>query len=64
MHLDWWGTVDVSTVALEHALMGNDGEPVSDEARHIDNEIFYYVEEHQMAWTDENLEKFLIETVV
>ncbi|MDX9987467.1 hypothetical protein [Thiothrix unzii] len=63
-HFSGWGTVDVSTLDLEKALMNDDGEPVSDEAQTIDDEIFYYIEPHQMAWSDERLEQFLIETVV
>lgn len=64
MHLDGWGTVDISTVELEKALMGDDGELISDEARRIDDEIFYYVDVNKMALPDKELEAFLIRTVV
>lgn len=53
----------ISTESFEHALMVDDVF-VSDEAREIDDKIFFYVEDKIINFDDKKLAKYVEENVV
>ena len=58
------GTVTVAPQSLENVLMdGDGGEFVSEDARMLDEGIFYYVEDAQITWPTGKLVAMLLATV-
>ena len=53
-----WGERVIATESLENLLI-KDGLFVSDEARNIDDEIFYYVSDDKFSITDEQLGRII-----
>jgi len=50
-----FGEMLISTVSLNNVLMNNDGSYVSDEARTIDENIFYFVEDNILHLNENKL---------
>ena len=56
--------VIISTIGLNNTLMNNRGEYVSEEAKNIDEEIYFFVEEDEIELDEEDLMKIVISQVV
>ena len=49
------GSVLISTTSLNDALMNSGSEYISEEAKKIDEEIYFFVEENEIELSDEKL---------
>jgi hypothetical protein len=54
-----WGKVLISTTSLNELILGESYNYTSDEARIIDEEIFYFVNDTEIEYKDEDLVKLL-----
>jgi len=53
------GNVLISTTSLNDALMNNGSDYVSDEAKNIDEEIYFFVEESEVEINEVDLVKLI-----
>jgi hypothetical protein len=49
------GVVLISTNSLNEILLNSEGSYTSEEARTIDEQVFYFVEENEIEYSDEEL---------
>ncbi len=49
----------ISTASLNDALMNNGTDYVSEEAQIIDEQIYFFVEEHEIEWAEKDLIKLV-----
>lgn len=54
----------ISVESLEKALLTDDCDYVSDTAKEIDEEIYFYVPENVIEYTDEDLSEYLEQNVL
>jgi hypothetical protein len=54
-----FGEVLIATLSLADKLISDDGKYFSDEARIIDEQIFYYVEPYQIKLPDSELHRLV-----
>jgi hypothetical protein len=59
LNLPSFGYVVISTTELRNLLLDDDCEYTSDEARYIDEQIFYFVEEDEIKMTSKSLSKLI-----
>lgn len=59
-----FGEVDVAPASLNDKLMDETGGYTSEEARLIDEQIFFYVDDAVMHYDDDDLIKYLEEEVL
>lgn len=52
-----YGTVTISSLELDDCLMKKDGTYVSREARYVDEQIFFFVEQNDLALSASALSK-------
>lgn len=57
------GTVAISVESLNEKLMTKDGDYVSEKARHIDELIYYYVEDRNITLSHELIQKSIPDEV-
>lgn len=57
-----FGNVIVSSLLLNNALFDQLGQYISDEAKQIDEKIFFYIEDDLMCLSSEELDSFLLES--
>ena len=58
-----WGHVIVSVMSLNNKLVDVNGCPVNDEAEEVDDGIFFYVEDNEIALPDEKIEEIVLENI-
>jgi len=58
-----FGERKISTTKLNDSLMNNDGSYVSEEARFIDEQIFYFVEEEDIYLQKKELAKMILSEI-
>jgi hypothetical protein len=58
------GNVLISTSSLNNALMNNGSDYVSEEAKNIDEEIYFFVEDDEIELNEEDLIKIVSSQVV
>lgn len=63
VHIKSFGDRYIATKTLENILMPND-EYASDDARDLDERIFFYVEDKYINYDDKKLAKYVEENVI
>ena len=58
------GSVLISTTSLNNALMSNGSDYVSDEAKRVDEEIYFFVEEDEIELNEVDLGKLICTQIV
>jgi hypothetical protein len=58
-----FGEVRISTEILNETLMNYDGSYVSEEARLIDEDIFYFVEEQALRFSENKLIELILSEI-
>ncbi|TAH26169.1 MAG: hypothetical protein EAZ07_05640 [Cytophagales bacterium] len=64
IELPEFGNVLISTTSLNDALLNNGSNYVSDEAKNIDDEIYFFVEENEIEMNEVDLVKLISQQVV
>ena len=59
-----YGNVLISTALLNTILMKEDGNYLCEEARIIDEQIFYFIEPEEIHYSENSLTKLLIHQVI
>jgi hypothetical protein len=60
IYLPEFGVVNISTISLNMSLLNKDGSYVSDKAIEIDEQILYFVEEHEIDFPNKELRNLII----
>ena len=55
-----WGVVKISTIDLCEKLIDQSGNPLSEEAEEIDDDIFFYVSSKEIKLTIDQLAKIVL----
>lgn len=64
IELPEFGNVLISTTSLNDALLNNGSNYVSDEAKNIDDEIYFFVEENEIEMNEVDLVKLISQQAV
>ena len=63
IELPEFGEVLISTNSLNEILMDDEGAYMSSEAEYIDQNIFYFVEDHEIDLPEKKLQELLISEI-
>ncbi|MES2240781.1 MAG: hypothetical protein V4497_11050 [Bacteroidota bacterium] len=63
IHLFEFGNVLVSEVSLNNKLLDLNGQYISDEARFVDEQIFFFVEKKEIEYNLGKLKKLILDQV-
>jgi hypothetical protein len=63
LELPEFGDVLISTDTLNDNLLGENGSYASEQALNIDEQVFYFVEEHEIELPDTKLKRLLINQI-
>ena len=59
-----WGVVKISTIDLCEKLIDQSGNPLSEEAEEIDDDIFFYVSSKEIKLTIDQLAKIVLADIL